>query len=32
MLINFKIATQTAVEHTDLSTHDSYLSSLQSVK
>jgi len=31
MLIRFKITTQTAVKHTDLSTHASYLSCLQSV-
>jgi hypothetical protein len=31
MLIRFKIATQTAVKHIDLSTHISYLSCLDSV-
>lgn len=31
MLVRFKIATQNAVKHTDLSTNACYLSSLQSV-
>ena len=31
MLIKFRTATQTAVKHTDLSTHASYLSCLQRI-